>query len=45
MKNQKLKKAARTFVVLLAVFVLACALSSVAFAENATAAAAAPDIN
>ena len=43
MKNQKLKKAARTFVVLLAVFVLACALSSVAFAENATAAAAAVD--
>ena len=44
MKNQNMKKAVRTFVVLLAVFVLACALSSVAFAEDA-AAAAAPDIN
>ena len=45
MKNQNMKKFVRTFVVLLAVFVMACALSSVAFAEDAATAAAAPDIN
>ena len=44
MKKMNVKKFARTFLVLIAVFALACAFSSMAFAADGETAAAAPDI-
>lgn len=40
MKKHNVKKTARTFLILAAVFVLACAFSSIGFAEEGAAAAA-----
>ena len=45
MKKMNVKKFARTFLVLIAVFALACAFSSMAFAADGETAAAAPDNN
>ena len=45
MKKMNAKKFARTFLVLIAVFALACAFSSMAFAADGETAAAAPDNN
>ena len=45
MKKINVKKFARTLLVLIAVFALACAFSSMAFAADGETAAAAPDNN
>ena len=45
MKKMNVKKFARTFLVLIAVFALACAFSSMAFDADGETAAAAPDNN